>query len=175
MSKILVVVDMQNDFLTGSLANPDAVSIIPKIKELIAKEDFDWIVFTQDTHFDNYLDTPEGKALPVPHCISEEGWRITPEFDYIMDDDDIPTSYICKHTFGTTQLAEHLEGVVSSVDEVVFCGTCTDICVVSNALILKAMRPNIKIKVAADCCAGVNKAKHSAALTVMESCQIEII
>lgn len=175
MNKALIVVDMQNDFLTGSLHNSEAVNIIPKIKELIESGEYSWIVFTQDTHYDNYLQTAEGKALPVPHCISESwGWEIAEEFSEIFDNDEIATSIICKPRFGSLQIAEHLEGL-DLFDEVTFCGTCTDICVVSNALILKAMRPELTINVKADCCAGLNPEAHNAALTVMRSCQINII
>ncbi len=175
MKKALIVVDMQNDFLTGSLANPDAVSIIPGIKELINSNEYSWVVFTQDTHYDNYLETPEGKALPVVHCVSEsEGWKISSEFDYVFNESPQSVSVIYKPRFGTLQLAEHLEAL-DQFDAVTFCGTCTDICVISNALILKTMRPNLVINVKADCCAGVNKVKHDAALEVMQSCQINII
>lgn len=174
MMKALIVVDMQNDFLTGSLANPDAVAIIPKIKELIKSKEYDTIVFTQDTHFENYLETPEGRSLPIEHCVTQEGWEITKEFEEFFNDDDYYISELRKATFGTIQLADHLDGL-GQFDEVTFCGTCTDICVISNALILKAMRPFLTINVKADCCAGVTKEKHEAALEVMKSCLINII
>lgn len=176
MSKALIVVDMQNDFVTGSLANPAAQEIVPKIKNLIESHEYEWIVFTQDTHYTNYLSTAEGRKLPIPHCISDsEGWNVVEELEKAaLWDDDLGASYIWKPNFGSLQIAEHLEGL-DQFDEVTFCGTCTDICVVSNALILKAMRPNLVINVKADCCAGTTLAKHTSALDVMASCQINII
>lgn len=179
MNKALIIVDMQNDFVTGSLANPAAEAIIPGIKNLIENGKYDWVVFTQDTHYSNYLNTAEGKKLPIPHCISDDGdlsgWEVVSELTEAINTEDAPgASYIWKPNFGSLQLAEHLEGV-AQFDEVTFCGTCTDICVVSNALILKAMRPNLIINVKADCCAGLTPEKHEAALKVMESCQINII
>lgn len=174
MSKALIIVDMQNDFLTGSLANPEAVNIIPKIVDLINSGEYDHMVFTLDTHYSNYLDTQEGKILPVEHCIAgEDGWDLPKKLRELVLDEGT-TTLVVKSTFGTTQLASHLE-IFGNFDEVTFCGTCTDICIVSNALILKAMRPNLKINVKADCCAGLTPEKHKAALDVMESCQINII
>lgn len=167
--KVLIVVDMQNDFLTGSLANPDACKIVPKIIELA--KNYDEIWFTLDSHNSDYLQTAEGKALPIEHCIvGTEGWKLVEQLKSI----DAPTHYIQKNTFGSLKLADAIDPF-NDLEEVTFCGTCTDICVVSNALILKAMRPNLTINVKADCCAGLSPDKHEAALSVMQSCQINII
>lgn len=175
MSKALIIVDMQNDFVTGSLANPSAQEIVPKIVDLIKSNEYDFILTTMDTHQTNYLETPEGKKLPIEHCVfNTQGWDLVREIGASIDAHYTKFYGILKPTFGTTQIAECLEAF-GEFDEVTFCGTCTDICVVSNALILKAMRPNLTINVKADCCAGVTEAKHNAALTVMESCQINII
>lgn len=176
MSKALIIVDMQNDFVTGSLANPSAQEIVPKIVDLIKSKEYDFVLTTMDTHQTNYLETPEGKKLPVEHCILDtHGWHLVRDISEAIDTYHFSNCYgLLKPTFGTTQIAECLDAF-GEFDEVTFCGTCTDICVVSNALILKAMRPNLTINVKADCCAGVTEAKHNAALTVMESCQINII
>lgn len=168
MSKILIVIDMQNDFLTGSLANPAACEIIPNIQTEASKEEYDGIIFTKDTHDSNYLSTPEGQKLPVEHCLKGTwGHRVVGELLNINK----PIKMINKTTFGSLDLWKQLEGV----DEVTLVGTCTDICVVSNALILKAALPNLIINVIADCCAGSTDKNHEAALTIMRSCQINII
>lgn len=173
MSKALIVVDMQNDFVTGSLANPAAQAIVPNIVELIKSGEFDHVVYTLDSHYPNYLETAEGKKLPVKHCIcGEKGWSPVQELAELIKEEGF--SLLMKPTFGSLQLCSHLS-TMGHFDEVTFCGTCTDICVVSNALILKAACPNLTINVKADCCAGLTPEKHKAALEVMESCQINII
>lgn len=167
--KILVIVDMQNDFLTGTLANKEACKIIPKIVEL-AKE-YDRLFFTRDSHDSDYLNIAEGKALPIKHCIKgTNGWEIVEELVSLNPN----TVCFDKNTFASIELAECLS-VMKNLDEVTFCGTCMDICVISNVLLLKAYAPELKINVKADCCAGSSKFKHEAALTIMQSCQINII
>lgn len=167
--KHFVVVDMQNDFCTGALANKDAVAIIPRIKAELqaAKAEEASIIFTRDTHADNYMETGEGKHLPVKHCVKDtEGWQVVPE---LMEETDENTLFIDKTHFGFDNWAEY----VKEGDEVVICGTCTDICVVSNALALKAIE-GVEVTVIADCCAGLTKESHEAALKVMECCQCNI-
>lgn len=171
MEKVLVVVDMQNDFLTGSLANSQACKIVPDIITLINSPEYEQVIFTQDTHDSNYLDTPEGKALPIPHCIKDtEGWEINEE----LLKTNKPCSKFVKRTFGSIYLANYIS-TIPGIKEVTFCGVCTDICVVSNALILKAVAPDLIINVMSDCCAGTTPEKHKAALEVMESCQINVL
>ena len=179
MKKITIVIDMQNDFLTGSLANPDAVSIIPSVLDQIKNSDY--VMYTRDTHGENYLDTHEGKNLPVPHCVEgTHGWQIVDELDPQNITDIKMWHIVNKPTFGDVNIWMDMyfadlvnwngEGV-----EVTFCGTCTDICVVSNAMIVKSLYPELVVNVKADACAGLTPEKHKAALDVMSSCQINII
>lgn len=162
--KVLIVVDVQNDFITGALGSKEAVAVVPNIKKKIeeyhaAGHD---IIFTRDTHDADYLETNEGKNLPVVHCIKgTEGWQI-------VDGLETPDcQYIDKPTFGWLGWSKDFP-----YDEIELIGVCTDICVVSNALILKAMYPEAKITVDASCCAGVTPELHDAALATMRSCQI---
>jgi nicotinamidase-related amidase len=171
VKKILIVVDMQNDFVTGTLANPAAEAIIPDIKKKIDKylANGDTVIFTRDTHRANYFQTQEGKNLPVPHCIhGTPGWCVVDKLDHPE------CRHIDKPTFGFN-LWEHFIGLACDVESIELCGTCTDICVVSNALILKALYSETPIFVDAACCAGTSETAHAAALKVMESCQIEVI
>lgn len=167
--KHFIVVDMQNDFCTGALANKDAVAIIPRIKAEIqaAKAEGANIIFTRDTHAENYMETGEGKHLPVKHCVKDtEGWQVVPE---LMEETDEKTLFIDKTHFGFDGWKEFIkEG-----DEVVICGTCTDICVASNALALKTIE-GVEVTVIADCCAGLTPESHEAALKTMECCQCNI-
>lgn len=163
--KTLIVIDMQNDFVSGALGSKEAVSILPNVKKKIAEyisAGYD-VIFTRDTHSNNYLTTNEGKHLPVPHCIhGTKGWEI-------VDEIDIPE---CKHVDKTK--FGWLWNDFKFDDDIELIGLCTDICVVSNALILKAIFPEIEITVDASCCAGVTYETHMAALTTMKSCQINI-
>lgn len=164
--KTLIVIDMQNDFIDGSLGTKEAMAIVKNVKNKIAeyKANKDEIIFTRDTHGKNYLETPEGKKLPVEHCIKgTEGWQIK---DELMVDDAV---VIDKPSFGYTGWSE------MDFEEIEIVGLCTDICVVSNALILKSLFPNIKISVDSTCCAGVTPKTHNAALETMKMCQIEVI
>ena len=163
--KTLIVIDMQNDFIDGSLGTPEAVDIVENVKAKIkeAEANGDRIIFTRDTHQENYLETNEGKHLPVVHCIEgTPGWEIRDGL-YVEGAD-----IINKPSFGYTCWAEY------EFDEIELIGLCTDICVVSNALILKALYPEIRISVDAACCAGVTKESHEAALKTMAMCQIEV-
>ena len=174
MKKCLVIIDMQNDFIDGSLSNKSAQDIIPAILEELRTGGYEHIVFTRDTHTKNYLNTPEGKRLPVEHCImGTEGWELNQEIleDACFGCDSI--SFFDKPTFGSLGLLSHIQSQ-GDFDEVVVCGTCTDICVVSNVLILKTMKPDLNITVLGNACAGLTPEKHQAALEVMKSCQINV-
>lgn len=167
MIKTLIVVDMQNDFISGSLGSKEAQAIVPNVQKKIAeyKARGDDVIFTRDTHFENYLETNEGKHLPVKHCIKNtQGWQIADELGNCIGCDVID-----KVTFGY----DKWHGYAFEAVELV--GLCTDICVVSNALILKALFPDIEISVDASCCAGVTPESHNAALTTMKMCQINVI
>ena len=171
MKRTLIVIDMQNDFIDGSLGTKEAQAIVPNVKKKIEeyKTRGDEIIFTQDTHFNNYVLTNEGKHLPVVHCILDSyGWQIADELNTITDD-YLHVDYIHKQTFGFNDWEEY------NLKEVELVGLCTDICVVSNALILKAIYPEINITVDASCCAGVTPESHKAALTTMKMCQINVI
>ena len=169
MSKILVVVDMQNDFIDGALGTPEAVAIVPYVKELI--EGFDGkVLFTRDTHFENYMDTEEGRNLPVPHCIKgTEGWQIRAELDALRT-----TEAIDKITFGSRDLVDVL-AAEGEIESITFVGLCTDICVISNAMVVKAFYPEIPLLVDAKACAGVTPESHFRALEAMKICQIKIV
>lgn len=165
--KTLIVVDMQNDFIDGSLGTKEAQAIVPKVRAKIEEyiANGDRVIFTQDTHGENYLQTNEGRNLPVEHCISgTHGWRIP-------EDVDVPgCDHICKSAFGYPDWNKKysFDGDIEMV------GLCTGICVISNALILKAMFPEIRISVLADCCACVTPQSHEAALQTMKICQIDV-
>ena len=166
MKKTLIVIDMQNDFIDGALGTEEAQAIVPNVKKKIEeyKARGDEIIFTRDTHNYNYLDTKEGKYLPVEHCIvGTDGWQIA---DGLEVDG---CQYINKPTFGWKHWYRNI------FEDVEIVGLCTDICVVSNALVIKAIFPEINITVDASCCAGVTPEKHKAALEVMKSCQINVI
>lgn len=169
MAKILIVVDMQNDFITGALGTKEAVAIVPYIKELI--ENFDGkVLFTRDTHLDDYLETQEGKNLPVPHCIRwTEGWQIHPELESLRKTDAID-----KGTFGSKDLVEVLKQE-ETIEEITFVGVCTDICVISNVMVVKAFYPEVPLVVDAKGCAGVNVQSHLNALEAMKMCQVKVV
>lgn len=173
MKKLLVVIDMQNDFITGSLGTKEAVSIVKNVVSKISKWDGD-IIATQDTHYENYLDTQEGKNLPVPHCIvNTDGHNINADVFSGLVKATRHMATLNKLTFGSTALPEIIRGY--GYDYIELVGLCTDICVVSNALILKANYPEVTICVDASCCAGVTPATHAAAISTMRMCQINII
>lgn len=187
MKKILIVVDAQNDFIDGSLANPIAKSKVPNIVKKINDFDGDYIIVTHDTHSKDYLDTKEGKKLPIAHCIEgTTGWEINSEISEAISHNKAPMCGLAKPTFGSMDLLYLIESLVN-IDEdeefdITLVGFCTDICVVSNALLLKANFYDIaEITVDASCCAAAyindeEEAKNqAAALRVMKSCQINII
>lgn len=166
MKKTLIVVDMQNDFIDMALGTPEAVAIVPNVKAKIreyAERGYE-IIFTRDTHFENYLETLEGKNLPVPHCIKgTKGWEIADGL-YVEG-----SKIIDKPNFGWPHWDEE------QLEAVEMIGLCTDICVVSNALIIKATFPDAHVKVDASCCAGVTVESHEAALKTMAMCQVEVV
>lgn len=169
MKKLLIVIDMQNDFVCGSLGTKEAQAIVPKVCEKIKTyiaEGWD-VIFTRDTHQENYLDTAEGKKLPVVHCIEgTQGWQIIDELQSFAKD------VLDKPSFGSLELASRVSE--ENYDKVELIGVCTDICVVSNALILKARLPECELVVDAFCCAGVTVESHEAALYTMKMCQVDV-
>ena len=172
MRKILVVVDMQNDFIDGALGTKEAVQIVDKVVEKIKGFEGE-VLFTRDTHFENYFETQEGKSLPIKHCIkSTQGWEIRKEIDALRKNDAID-----KVTFGSSELFEVLEdeSLKKKIDEIVFVGLCTDICVISNAIGIKAFLPEVKITVDSSCCAGVTPESHENALNAMRMVQIDVV
>lgn len=183
--KVLVLIDCQNDFITGSLANLEAQKAIPNIINKIKNNTWDYIFLTRDTHDSNYLSSKEGKELPVEHCIeNSKGWQIEKTILTALLENKINynINYINKFTFGTTKIGELLTNILKASEDtnnevdIEICGFCTDICVISNTLMLKAQLYNVaNITVDAECCAGITPEKHKAALEVMKSCQIKII
>lgn len=172
MQNILLVIDMQNDFIDGALGTPEAVEIVPKVREKIRNFD-GTVLFTRDTHEDSYMQTQEGRNLPVPHCIrGTEGWQIRPELEELRT-----TEAIDKVTFGSDTLGKLLRRLNEEdpIGTITVIGLCTDICVISNALLVKAFLPEVPIEVDASCCAGVTPESHETALKAMEACQIRII
>lgn len=173
MRKILIVIDMQNDFIDGALGTGEAVSIVEAVKEKIRSYPSGDVMATMDTHGENYLKTQEGRMLPVVHCIrGTEGWKIRADVAALLGDARV----FKKPTFGSMRLAEVLKKLSREEEiELELIGLCTDICVVSNALLLKAAMPEVRISVDASCCAGVTPEKHRAALETMRSCQICVV
>ena len=175
MKKVLVVVDMQNDFVDGALGTPEAVAVVKNVAKKIREFDGDELFVTYDTHYDNYLNTLEGQKLPVPHCIDGTyGHDLNAEIKAALSGKDYKD--VIKAGFGSFSISKGLKDRYPGEEmEVEFVGLCTDICVVSNVLIMRAGYPNARITVDASCCAGVTPEKHAAALETMRSCQIEVI
>ncbi len=174
MKKVLIVVDIQNDFVDGALGTPEAVAIIDNAAEKI--KNFDGEIFvTYDTHYENYMNTLEGKKLPVPHCIKgTKGWELNPKIANALVGKNYKS--VEKLTFGSVELPVLVKEVVENdTAEITLIGLCTDICVVSNALLLKANLLDCEIFVDASCCAGVTPDTHNAALQTMQCCQINVI
>lgn len=170
--KYLIVVDMQNDFITGSLGTKEAEAILPKVIEKVKKFE-GTVIYTKDTHQANYMETQEGKNLPVIHCIEDtKGWMLPQELEELSAGNRI----FHKPTFGSMELAEYLEKVNGDnpIEEMELCGLCTDICVISNALLLKAAMPEVPVAVDASCCAGVTPESHKNALAAMKMCQVTV-
>ena len=190
MKNFLIVVDMQNSFITGSLGSKAAEAIVPNVCKYI-KENHAHIILTRDTHYDNYFDTQEGIHLPVAHCIKgTTGWDIAYEVMHAVNESNNTYSIIDKQTFGSLKIPEVIKNLLNYVQQgdfdsygnfngtgvcITLMGLDTDICVISNALILKAAFPEAEIRIMADCCAGVTPESHQAALMTANACQIEII
>ena len=197
MKKVLVIVDMQNDFVDGALGTPEAQAIVPKVADYIRTHaDKDTVlVFTKDTHGTDYMETLEGKNLPVAHCIKNTyGWELAPAIqEAIYDTRDkyfnfdsyfpyVADHIVCKPTFGSMDLQnllfviDDMTGTQSGeIAEITLCGLCTGICVLSNAILCKATLPEVPVKVIEDCCACVTPDSHKTAIEAMKLCQIEII
>lgn len=170
--KLLIVVDMQNDFVSCALGTQEAEAIVPSVVKRVeeAAVSGEIVYFTRDTHKENYLDTQEGKKLPVPHCIEgSHGWQIIDALQPYVNADHV----IDKPTFGSRTLAETLRG--QQIEQITLIGLCTDICVISNALLLKAFFPEVPVAVDASCCAGVTPESHKNALASMKCCQIDVV
>ena len=172
MRKILIVVDMQNDFIDAALGTKEAAAIVENVKDKIRSYPAADVIATMDTHGENYMSTQEGQNLPVIHCVKgTDGWMIRPDIADLLTGAKIYE----KPTFGSTALAADMKKLADEEEiELELIGLCTDICVVSNALLLKAFMPEVKISVDAACCAGVTPEKHQAALETMRSCQIHV-
>lgn len=171
---VLIVVDMQKDFVTGVLGSEEAKKIVPAVVDKVKSFD-GTVIFTRDTHQENYMNTQEGKYLPVPHCIeNSEGWQIIPELETLCKEKSCEVYN--KPTFGCVKLAQDMKEKYDSnvIKRIELIGVCTDICVISNAMLLKAFMPELPVYVDASCCAGVTPEKHAAALETMKSCQIII-
>ena len=166
--KYLIVVDMQVDFTTGSLGSAHAAAIIPNVVNKV--KNFDGtVIFTRDTHYDNYMQTQEGKNLPVMHCIYQtDGWQICQELRPYVE------SVIDKITFGSIDLPDVLKNIYEEIESIELCGLCTDICVISNAILLKAAFPEVPMFVDSSCCAGVTMESHNTALNAMRAVQITV-
>lgn len=178
--KVLIVIDVQNDFVYGSLGTPEAQEVIPNIKKKFDKykNNNDYVIFTKDTHDSDYLATAEGKKLPVEHCIrGTSGWEIVDEINYKGFKNLNNFMVCCKSTFGFDDWdwEETFNIVDDSLLDIEIIGLCTDICVITNALLIKTYYPEAKITVDASCCAGSTPERHKAALEVMKSCKIDVI
>lgn len=174
MKKLLIVVDMQNDFIDGALGTKEAAAIVPNVEKKVKEFQGD-VIYTKDTHFENYMETQEGKNLPVPHCIKgTDGWKLAPKLAALCDAAGSET--IEKITFGSKELPALLQKKYpEGLEEIELVGLCTDICVISNAMVLKAWFPEVKIVVDASCCAGVTPESHKNALEAMKMCQIRVM
>ena len=179
MNEYLIVVDMQNDFIDGALGTPEAEMIVSRVEARIKKhleEKKGPVIFTLDTHSENYMDTAEGKKLPVPHCIKgTTGWKLHPALDAIAEKENC--RIIEKPIFGSAELGDYLteQNEKEKISAVELIGLCTDICVISNAMIIKSHIPEVPVRVVADCCAGVTPDSHDNALSAMQMCQIDIV
>ena len=177
--KILVVIDMQNDFLTGTLGNKECAATVDKVVDIIKEGDYSNVIFTRDTHKDNYLTTQEGRKLPVVHCIEgSEGWQVDKRIISAVEEkfDKEAFTYLDKKTFGGLGIIELLEKYdAKNAEEIHFVGVCTGICVISNVLITKAAFPEVKVCVIEKACACVTPTTHETAINAMKTCQVDII
>ncbi len=175
MNRYLLVIDMQNDFIDGALGTKEAEGIVSNVESYIRAFEGN-VIYTRDTHQDNYMDTQEGKNLPVVHCIEgTEGFEVKEGIKQLLE--ERKAIGFDKPTFGSKELAQYLlkEHEKQPMDEIILIGLCTDICVISNAMLVKAFLPEVPVKVVADCCAGVTPESHNNALEAMKMCQIAIL
>lgn len=175
MSRYLLVIDMQNDFIDGALGTKEAEAIVSKVENYVKTFDGN-VIFTRDTHQADYLETQEGKNLPVVHCIEgTEGWKIKECIKKVLEEKN--AKVFDKPTFGSKELSRYLleENEKALIEEIILIGLCTDICVISNAMLVKAYLPEVPVKVVADCCAGVTPESHNNALEAMKMCQISVL
>jgi len=179
--KILVVVDMQNDFISGPLGNAECMGAVDAVVNVITTGDYDSILVTQDTHTPDYRNTNEGRHLPVVHCVDgTNGWECEDRVKEALNGNKAPKTYFKKGTFGSLSLAEYLtdaeHGIKNGPEtQIDFCGVCTGICVISNVMLAKAALPEADIRVLADACACVTPESHKTALAAMKLCQVEIV
>lgn len=168
--KYLIVVDMQNDFITGSLGTKEAEAVLPKVIEKVKNYE-GIVIYTKDTHKEGYLATQEGKNLPVEHCMEGTwGWELAGELEELSKEKKV----FNKPTFGSIELASYLTEENEGIEEIELCGLCTDICVISNAFVIKANLPEVPVTVDASCCAGVTPESHLNALSAMKMCQVKV-
>lgn len=175
MSRYLLVIDMQNDFIDGALGTKEAEAIVPKVEAFVRAFEGN-VIFTRDTHQENYLETQEGKNLPVIHCVEgSEGWNVKAGLRKALEEKQAVG--FDKPSFGSKELAQYLleADAKEPVEEIILVGLCTDICVISNAMLVKAYLPEVPVKVVADCCAGVTQESHNNALEAMKMCQIAVV
>jgi len=180
--KVLIVVDMQKDFIDGALGTAEAVAIVDNVVKRIENSQGELILFTKDTHQEDYLNTSEGKKLPVPHCIEgTEGWQIDEAIVSAWRNNsntikipELPENTFTKPVFGSVDLVDFLKSRVADITEIEILGLCTDICVISNAIMIKNTIPDVKIGVNSACCAGVTPQSHNEALNVMKMCQVDV-
>jgi len=181
--KVLIVVDMQKDFIDGALGTKEAQAVVENVVRRVESSDDELILFTQDTHGDDYLSTTEGRKLPVPHCIEKtEGWEIDSAIlnawrnnKNTIKVSELRENTFIKSAFGSVDMVEFLKLRSDRITEIEILGVCTDICVVSNAIMIKNTMPDVKISVNAACCAGVTPQSHQEALNVMKMCHIDVV
>jgi len=174
--KVLIIVDMQKDFIDGALGTKEAAAIVANVVSRVENSKDELILFTQDTHGEDYLSTPEGKKLPVVHCVEgTDGWKINESILNAWQGNKNTENIFKKSVFGSIELVEFLKKRANEISEIEILGLCTDICVVSNAIMIKNALPEIEINVNEKCCAGVTPQSHREALNVMKMCQINII
>ena len=181
--KVLVVVDMQNDFIDGALGTAEAKAIVDNVVKRIKESKDELILFTKDTHQEDYLETKEGQKLPVAHCIEgTKGWQINEKVKKAWAENcstvvstKLRENTFCKPVFGSVELVEFLKFYGCILEEIELVGVCTDICVISNAIMIKNTLPDTEVRVNASCCAGVTPESHQEALNVMKMCQIDVI
>ena len=176
LDRALVVVDMQNDFVYGPLGNEDCRSAVKDVVDVITNGGFGLIVVTMDTHDEGYLSTQEGIRLPVEHCIEgTEGWELVPDVECALEESGAEVVTVRKGVFGSVDLPGIIASRCKEDAEVYFVGVCTDICVVSNAVMLRSVCPEMRLAVISSACAGSSRQRHEAALDTMRSCQIDVV